>query len=113
MPTKITIGTPNPLHQVRPTYTTRIKTVEANIVTALTHLIDAKLLEISQIVQANHESYELGEMFYYIALYPDMDEHTSAQHNPLLAYKLATDPDISYLHQAMQKNEWVHFRTAI
>ena len=45
----------------------------------------------------------MGEICCYSTLYPDAYVLTEAQEDPLYAYKVSSDPDILYLHEATRE----------
>ncbi len=71
-------------------------------------LIEAMATEIAELT--SHDV--IGEIFYYVAMFPDNDEIDWDK--PLLAYKAVSDPDTLYYHQAaMRKKDYEEFRTSM
>ena len=81
----------------------------------LPHLIETHLAEITQAKPNQHDktNHVPGEIFCYMTLYPDADDHQEGGHDPLYASKASTDPDILYLHEAMKAEDWPNFRAAM
>ena len=70
-------------------------------------LIEAMMTEISDLTTHDVE----GEIFCYVAMFPDNDEINWDE--PLIALKAVSDPDTMYYHQAMREKDSVEFQSSM